>query len=82
MGNDNSNRMKEGVTMILQITEGSIRVVLTIAIVIIIWWIVIRSRAKNNADNSLTILKQRMEKGEISKEEYEQARKMQQKDKV
>lgn len=63
------------------LTEGSIRIGVTIIVLIVILWILLRFRTKKNpAKTSLDLLKERMEKGEITKEEYKAARKKQIKD--
>ncbi|SEQ73773.1 putative membrane protein [Virgibacillus subterraneus] len=65
--------------MLLSIlTEGYIRFGLSIIVAIILIVILIRFRAKKNpAKSSLDILKERHSKGEITKEEYDEARKQQ-----
>lgn len=56
------------------LTEGYIRVILSIIVLIILLYILVRfRRGKNPAKDSLDILKERYEKGEITKEEYEEA---------
>ena len=65
----------------LALTEGSIRIGITIIVLIVILWILLNFRIKKNpAKTSLELLKERMEKGEITKEEYEAARRRQIKD--
>jgi len=60
------------------LTEGTARLGLTIIVVIILGWILLLFRAKRNpAKTSLDLLKERLEKGEITEEEYEAARKKQ-----
>ena len=60
------------------LTEGSIRIGITIIVLIVILWILLNFRKKKNpAKTSLELLKERMEKGEITKEEYEAARRKQ-----
>lgn len=60
------------------LTENSARMGLTIIVVIILGWILLLFRAKRNpAKTSLDLLKERLEKGEITEEEYEEARKKQ-----
>lgn len=60
------------------LTENSARMGLTIIVVIILGWILLLFRAKQNpAKTSLDLLKERLEKGEITEEEYEEARKKQ-----
>jgi len=62
----------------LALTEGSIRIGITIIVLIVILWILLNFRKKKNpAKTSLELLKERMEKGEITKEEYEAARRKQ-----
>lgn len=64
--------------MIMTVIEGYIRLGLTIMLAIIILWILFRFRAsKHPHKSSLDILKERVEQGEITKEEYEAARKRQ-----
>lgn len=56
-------------------TEGYIRFGLTILILIVIAWILIRFRAnKNSSPDSLENLRKRLERGEITKVEYETAK--------
>lgn len=56
----------------------SIRLVLSAIIVIVLLWIIFRFRkGKHASGSSLEILKERLEKGEISQKEYDQARKRQ-----
>jgi len=63
------------------LSESSIRIGLTIIVLIVILWILLKFRTKKNpAKTSLDLLKERMEKGEITKEEYEAARRKQIKD--
>ncbi len=65
--------------MLLSIlTEGYIRLGLSIIVAIILTVILIRFRVKKNpAKSSLDILKGRQSKGEITEEEYQDARKQQ-----
>lgn len=59
-------------------TEPIIRLILAIIVVIVLAYILIKYRAtKNPIDNSLDILKKRLAKGEISEEDYEEAKKRQ-----
>jgi putative membrane protein len=60
------------------LTEGTARMGLTIIVIIMLAWILLLFRAKKNpAKTSLDLLKGRLEKGEITQEEYEEARKKQ-----
>lgn len=60
------------------LTEGNIRPVLTIIVLVVMMLILLKFRAKKNSTKtSLDLLKERMEKGEITQEEYEEARKKQ-----
>lgn len=60
------------------ITEGLARFGLSIAIAIIILWMLLLFRAKRNpSKGSLDMLKDRADRGEITQEEYEAARKLQ-----
>ncbi|MGP4107624.1 SHOCT domain-containing protein [Virgibacillus sp. L01] len=65
--------------MLLSIlTEGYIRFGLSIIVAIILIVILVRFRAKKNpAKSSLDILKERHSRGEITEEEYQDARKQQ-----
>lgn len=57
-------------------TEGYVRIILSIIVLIVLIVIIARFRANRNpAKDSLDILKERYEKGEVSKEDYEDARK-------
>lgn len=63
------------------ITEGIVRIGISIVILLVILIILLKFREKSNpAKSSLDLLKDRLEKGEITKEEYEAARKKQIKD--
>lgn len=63
------------------ITEGIVRIGISIVILVVILIILLKFREKSNpAKSSLDLLKDRLEKGEITKEEYEAARKKQIKD--
>ncbi|MEN1968507.1 SHOCT domain-containing protein [Lentibacillus sp. N15] len=56
----------------------SIRLVISIIIAIVLLWILFRFRAnKNDEGSSLEIMQERLEKGEISQEEYDKARRKQ-----
>ena len=58
------------------LTEGYVRIILSVIVLIVLLVILFRFRAtKNPAKDSLDILKERYEKGEITKKEYEDARK-------
>lgn len=60
------------------LTEGYVRLGFSIVVLIILLWILIRFRAKRNPKpGSLEILRKRLEKGEVTEEEYEAARKKQ-----
>lgn len=55
-----------------------VRVILTIIVLIVLAYILIKFRAgKNSQDSSLDILEERLRKGEISQEDYEIAKKRQ-----
>lgn len=57
------------------LTEGYIRIILAIVVLIVLLIILTRfRRSKNPAKDSLEILKERYENGEISKGEYEEAK--------
>jgi len=63
------------------ITEGIVRIGISIVVLLVILIILLKFREKSNpAKSSLELLKDRLEKGEITKEEYEAARKKQIKD--
>lgn len=54
------------------------RLVLSVVIAIILLWIILRFReAKNPRKKSLEILEERLSKGEITKAEFEEARRKQ-----
>ncbi len=56
----------------------SIRLILTIIIIIILAFILFRFRAKKNTTRtSLDVMKERLEKGEITKEDYQRAKEKQ-----
>lgn len=58
------------------LTESYVRLVIGIIVLIVLVWILIQFRAKKNPrPDSLEILRERMEKGEITEEEYEAAKK-------
>lgn len=60
------------------VTENTARMGLTAIVIIMLVWILLLFRAKRNpGKTSLDLLKERMEKGEITEEEYEAARKKQ-----
>ncbi len=57
------------------LTESYVRLVLGVIVLIVLVWILIRFRAKKNPKpDSLEILRERMERGEITEAEYEAAR--------
>ncbi|HLR67400.1 SHOCT domain-containing protein [Virgibacillus alimentarius] len=56
---------------------GYIRIFLSIIVFVVLVIILIRFRAsKNPAKDSLDLLREKYERGELTKEEYEEARKM------
>lgn len=56
----------------------SIRLILTIVVIIILAFILFRFRAKKNATrSSLDVMKERLEKGEITEEDYRRAKEKQ-----
>ncbi|TMN23850.1 SHOCT domain-containing protein [Lentibacillus cibarius] len=59
--------------------EGYIRLGLTLVVLVVLVIILYRFRAgkSNRRQSSLEIMKERLEKGEITEEEYEKARKKQ-----
>lgn len=58
------------------LTESYVRLAFGIIVLIVLVWILIRFRAKKNPKpDSLDILRERMEKGEITEAEYEDAKK-------
>jgi len=58
------------------LSAWTIRIILSIIVLIVLVVILTRFRAnKNPAKDSLDILKERYEKGEITKEDYEEAKK-------
>lgn len=62
--------------------SSSVRLFLTIVVIVILIYTLIKFRAyQNNSSSSLDMMKQRFERGEISKEAYERAKKQQGKDK-
>jgi len=64
--------------MVFTVIEGYVRFGLSIALALIILWILFRFRAtKRPHKSSLDILKERAKRGEITQEEYEAARKRQ-----
>jgi putative membrane protein len=55
----------------------SVRIVLTIIVLIVLIIILIRftrKKSETSARDSLVVMRERMERGEISEEEYEEAR--------
>lgn len=66
--------------MMLQMiaSEPYIRLILTVVVIIVIAYILFKFRAsKHSTDSSLDIMKKRYEQGEISKEDYEEAKRKQ-----
>lgn len=60
--------------------ESYIRLVLTIIVIIALAYILFKFRAtKNPSEDSLDIMQERLEKGEMTKEDYEEAKKRQRK---
>lgn len=58
--------------------DGSVRIIITIIISAIILWILFRYRvSKRMQKGSLAILKERRDRGEISEEAYEAAKRQQ-----
>ncbi len=56
----------------------SIRLVITIIVIIVLAFILIRFRAnRNSTSSSLDIMKARMERGEITEEDYKRAKERQ-----
>jgi putative membrane protein len=53
-------------------TEPYVRITLTIIVLVVIFIILSRNK-RQKATDSLSILQERYEKGELSKEEYEEA---------
>ncbi len=59
-------------------TEGLIRVIISIIVIIVLFTILIRFRSsKNPPKTSLDILQERRNRGEITEKQYEEARKQQ-----
>ena len=55
--------------------DNPLRFVITVVVTLVILWILIRFRRTKERDvGSLDILKERMEKGEITEKEYEKAK--------
>lgn len=64
--------------MMYILSAFSTRLVISIIIAIVLLWIIFRFRAgKNGEGSSLEIMKERLEKGEITQEEFERAKKKQ-----
>ena len=58
--------------------DNPLRFVITVVVTLVILWILIRFRRTKERDvGSLDILKERMEKGEITEKEYEKAKRRQ-----
>lgn len=58
--------------------NSSVRLFLTIVVVVILIYTFIKFRAyQNNGGSSIDLMKQRFEKGEITKEAYEEAKRRQ-----
>lgn len=58
--------------------DNPLRFVITVVVTLVILWILIRFRRTKERDvGSLDILKERMEKGEITEKEYEEAKRRQ-----
>ena len=56
----------------------SIRLIITIIVIIVLLYILIRFRAnKSSTRNSLDIMKARLERGEITEEDYKRAKERQ-----
>lgn len=57
---------------------GNVRLIFSIIVLIALLWILFRFRAsKNPTKSSLDILKERLEKGEITEADYEEAKRRQ-----
>jgi len=53
----------------------TVRLILTLIVLIVLAYILIKFRAnKNSREDSLDILKERLKKGEITQEDYEEAK--------
>lgn len=64
--------------MLTIFTTPIVRFILTVIVVIVLAYILIKFRAnKNPKSDSLDMLKERLNKGEISKQDYEEAKKRQ-----
>jgi len=64
--------------MMYILSAFSTRLVISIIIAIVLLWIIFRFKAgKNGEASSLEIMKERLEKGEITQEEFERAKKRQ-----
>lgn len=59
--------------------EGTIRLIITIIVVIVLLVILIRFRSRDdsNKSSSLEVLKERRDRGEMTNEQYEEAKKQQ-----
>ncbi|MGM8365456.1 SHOCT domain-containing protein [Virgibacillus sp. W0181] len=58
--------------------NGPVRIVLTIIVALVLLWILLRFRTpKDRQKGSLDIMKGRLEKGEITEKEYEEAKRRQ-----
>lgn len=58
--------------------DGTIRIILAIVVVVLLLYIVVRSRRNQKVPlTSLEIMKERYERGEITKETYERAKQQQ-----
>lgn len=61
------------------VLKGYIRFGLTVVVAIVLLWIILRYREKKNPQkSSLDILKERLEKGEITEAEYQEVKAKQQ----
>lgn len=59
-------------------SSGIVRLILTVIVLIVIFIIVLRSRkSRSTSPNSLDLMKERLERGEITEEEFESARRRQ-----
>lgn len=64
--------------MLIISTVSVSRIIFSIIVIIVLAYILIKYRAsKNPADSSLDILKERLNNGEISAEDYEEAKRRQ-----
>lgn len=58
--------------------NGYVRLILSIVVAIVLLWILLRFREKKNPQkSSLDFLKERMENGDITEAEYEEAKRRQ-----